>query len=331
MEQETTAASNKKPTSSLPQPLDTTNQQPYKYILYDELESTYWNNKNNDNNNSTLPEDTLCWVLTSKGQRKSQRNKQKNLNDDDDNVEQDDKEEECHRTELFNRARVVYGEEEEEYKKEHRVLVRYPKGSTYHVRRCNLIPVLEPSITQDKIVLVVPETPQYRRLSAVHTCINESFLEIGCDFGPCVNRVRTVLEDVGFVAKLDEDLSLPEEEEEGDEKKEEKCVRCLGIDKSVTSLDIACKRYPNTSFSLEDALTKAGTSKLRSLCKRKLIDGYPSVVAVDINGNRELEHVLKCLECLMQPGDDVVVGEDWHLPRLIIVKSRFLYQYLKEV
>jgi len=55
------------------------------------------------------------------------------------------------------------------------------------------------------------------------------------------------------------------------------------------------------------------------------------VVALDINGNRELPAVLECLEYLMRPGDDVQLdGVDWKLPRLIIVKNKSLYMHLKK-
>lgn len=89
-------------------------------------------------------------------------------------------------------------------------------------------------------------------------------------------------------------------------------------------------RYPECTFSLEDALTDHGSVKLRSLCKEKLVGGYPSVVAIDINGNREIPAVLQCVENIMNPGNDVVVGEDWKLPRLIIVKSRLLHAEIKK-
>jgi hypothetical protein len=110
------------------------------------------------------------------------------------------------------------------------VLVRYSKGSEYRVRRSNLIPVLEPPC--DSIVLVTPETPEYRRACVVHT-YRESFLEIGCDFGITVDRVRLAsLRGGSTVARIAGDEVVPIEEE----------PRCLGIDKSPESIDIAMNR-----------------------------------------------------------------------------------------
>ena len=58
---------------------------------------------------------------------------------------------------------------------------------------------------------------------------------------------------------------------------------------------------------------------------------YPSVIALDINGNRELSAVLLCLQSIM---NFVKSKEDnqWNirLPRLFIVKSVLLYQLLNE-
>ena len=107
---------------------------------------------------------------------------------------------------------------------------------------------------------------------------------------------------------------------------------CLDEDHSIMQFLklLSCCRYPDCTYSLEDALTKDGTARLRSLCKEKLRNTYPSVVAVDINGNRELPAVLQCVENIMNPGEDVVVGTDWQLPRLVIVKSRLLYWEIKK-
>jgi len=166
---------------------------PYTYVLYDEIECTYFP--------STLPEGTLCWVLKSKGSAP-------------------------HRADLFMRARVVKEMEDG------RLLVRYPKGSKYRVRRVNLIPVLEHSTN---IVVVAPETPEYRRACVVHTCVGESFLEIGCDFGPTVDRVRKALTEVGAVPQVVgeevDEVIVPSGK-----------VMCLGVDKSPDSIDIAVSR-----------------------------------------------------------------------------------------
>lgn len=64
-------------------------------------------------------------------------------------------------------------------------------------------------------------------------------------------------------------------------------------------------------------------ASLNTLCTQTLKGGSPSVIAIDINGNRELEGVLECLQ--------VVMNEKWlRRPRMIIVKSRFLYWDLKK-
>ena len=88
-------------------------------------------------------------------------------------------------------------------------------------------------------------------------------------------------------------------------------------------------RFPETIFSLEDALSDEGTAKIRKSCHETLINMCPSVVAIDINGNREISGVLECLEKVMKPGSDVVLGENWELPRIIVVKSRYLYHHIK--
>ena len=306
-------------TSPLPQPADASRR--YTYATAEDVAESYINST------PSLRRDQLVWVLTSQGRGI--------------------------RTELFLRARVVSDESTKQNdgdadaaaprNDEPRVLVRYPKGSTYNVRKSLLLPVLEPGVggASDRIVLVVPETPEYRRAAVVHTCVGETFVEIGCDYGMCVDRVRKALTEVGAVPLVasgddrengnDGDTSAKDgdDSENDDSCSNSSQVACLGVDKSPESIEIAVERYPQTLFSVEDALSDEGTAKMRALCKQKLIGGYPNVVAIDINGNRLLDHVLECVKRLMNPGDDVELGKDWDLPRLIIVKSRFLHEEVK--
>lgn len=127
-------------------------------------------------------------------------------------------------------------------------------------------------------VLVASETNDYRRLATIHTTINDHFIEIGCDFGILCDSV---------VAKT-----------------------VLGIDKSESSIEIARQRYPTIEFLLgdvfEDDLDLPGQDHKEE----------PLVVAIDINGNRDLPAVLQCIQ--------LVMTSPWS-PRLVVVKSRALH------
>lgn len=157
-----------------------------------------------------------------------------------------------------------------------RVCVQYPKGSTYWVRSSNLMPVLE---HHRHLVLVTSETTDYRRVAMVHTTAEDHFIEIGCDFGILVSLV--------------------------------KAKSALGVDKSETSIDVARKNYPTLEFLLGD-IFEDDDHRMRALPYPGR--SAPLVVAIDINGNRDLPAVVKCIELVLT----------WS-PRLIVVKSRALY------
>jgi hypothetical protein len=264
--------------SNLPQPQNCRGRL-YEYILYEDIEQRFL---------ERLKPGTLCWVLKSKGQQQP--------------------------AELFLRARVVTDDQDDG--PERRILVRYPRGSTYSVKRVNLIPVLEPPRVES-LVIVMAETPDYRRAAVIHTCIGDSFLEIGCDFGPTVDRVqRALAESLGVPLDPNDDPVLLPACQKGR-------VWCLGIDKGPESIEVATKRYPSCTFSLEDALTERGMKQLCELCETRLECKSPSVVALDIGGNREIPAVLQCLYNIMNPP-----SETWVTPRLILVKSRFLHKEL---
>ena len=224
---------------SLPQPKPGNNPEQselYRYFCFEQVEKEFFP--------TTLTTQQLCWVLLSKGKQKV--------------------------SQLYERARVL-----SECDAEDRIQVQYPKGSTYRVRRKNLMPVLE---HERNLILVASETNDYRRMATVHTLEDDDFIEIGCDFGILVDSV--------------------------------KCKSQLGIDKSEESISIAKERYPNRTFLLGDVFEDEFDMTAHD----------PSVVAIDINGNRELPAVIHCIQLVL---------DAWK-PRLIVVKSRELYTKLKE-
>ncbi|KAL3805549.1 hypothetical protein ACHAW5_005610, partial [Stephanodiscus triporus] len=217
-----------------------------------------------------------------------------------------------------------------------RVLVRYSGGSTYRVRACNLVPVLEPyprddetvsaSVSLPPLVVVVPETNIYRRVAKAHT---------GCDYGITVDRIRNSLEGAGDVprewpasppsaANVEEEEMEENDDDDDHYRDDEGRVSCLGVDKSKESIDIANQRYPRCKFVIGDVLVPGEMSSVRALCERHLVGMAPSVMCIDINGNREIDGVLDCLR--------MVMNEPWSsMPRMIIVKSRFLYWEMKKM
>jgi hypothetical protein len=178
-----------------------------------------------------------------------------------------------------------------------RIIIQYPLGATYNLRKSFLFPV----IRQDKQIIVAPETDVYRRLCWVHTRPRDCFVEIGCDFGFTLGPVV--------------------------------CHYKLGIDKSKVSIDIAKKNYPRDEFLQVDVLENTVEEMKKILTDRvgeevllrvgdvKTIGDGGLVVAIDINGNRELEAVESCLKKVL----------DCWMPNLVIVKSRSLYAKLIEL
>jgi hypothetical protein len=117
----------------------------------------------------------------------------------------------------------------------------------------------------------------------------------------------------------------------------------IGIDKSETSNLIAKNNYDRIDFMTVDVLLKSqewfqelfniirnkfqnhqqdnnNISNKEQLCEDELLIKSHLVVAIDINGNREIEAVVECLKRVM----------NWWSPKLIIVKSRSLYKYMQE-
>ena len=310
----------------------------YRYVAIDRVQPR---TNDDDGHNKAFHHDQLVWVCKSKGRGGKRRRKGSSSGNEDDGDGGDDKstavpsssssqqQQQHQRLELFLRARVVLDPVEGESAPkasthpplstttassdaaQDRIRVRYPLGSTYQARRDHLIPVLE---TERNLVLVVSETPAYRRCCAVHTLPHEYILEIGSDLGFNVKRLSELGSGGGFDSRR----------------------RIVGVDKSEYSVRTASVSFPHLTFVQWDSVeqlqqqlrrcrrndTSVGTTTLSPSSDD--IDDYadfvPDVVALDINGNRDLPAVLKCLDALFNL-------HDWE-PRLIIVKSRTLYAQL---
>ncbi|GKY97669.1 hypothetical protein MPSEU_000725200 [Mayamaea pseudoterrestris] len=258
------------------------------YLRHDELEKQSLNNP--------LRKDELVWVLQSKGRRRKAKNesggemKRTSVSDNNDVMrnnpleelqeEVDQKEHvSAQRLELFLRARIT--DDDALAASNSRIRVQYPLGSTYTICRSNIVRILDEN--QRQLVLVYPETPIYRRACVVNTLPDDVFVEIGSAFGDNVNRVY-----------------------------QKSTKRVFGVDKSETSVATARKNHPHLNLLLWDILEDS--TKL----PEKLAGVAVDVLAIDINGTRELEAVLQCLQ---------VVFDLWE-PRLVIVKSRNLHQRL---
>lgn len=83
-------------------------------------------------------------------------------------------------------------------------------------------------------------------------------------------------------------------------------------------------RFLLCKFRLRNILKPDDMASLNKFCQQSLKGGAPSVIAIDINGNRDVDGVLECLQ--------IVMNENWvRQPRLIVVKSRFLYWDMRKM
>jgi hypothetical protein len=209
---------------------------------------------------------------------------------------------------------------------EDRVRVEYPSGATYKVRPALLEGILAADLfsgndddDNDKSsssaselllppprnhnnnhnncnnnhhnkhhVLLYRETDAYRRACVIHCGPNETFCEIGCAEGIACEKIRQT--------------GCPQHR---------RLVAPVGIDKSNVCIDEAKRRYPACQFIRADIFaTEEGDDD----CFHWPTFA-PQVVAIDINGTRELEAVLSAVELVIR---------HWQ-PRLVLVKSRALY------
>ena len=307
---------------------------------------------------TALPANTLCWVLFSKGKgNRKQLLDRARVVGPEETAEKDPSNIDTTKNDNDNHSPSNSPSKKKQKKQtttdDDRILVRYSKGSTYHVKRENLLPVLPASTTP--LVMVIPETRLYHRWTVVHTQANDAFCEIGCDVGILVQRVWKHSERRQHVWGLDkgpEGIASAQERypemasqfrvwnvpleafaKDDDNKKEEGDTNvATETNDDVTNAADATKEDEQQTV----VSSRISTTNTNSTKPPLPMDLFPNdivntddkaqsinsslVVAIDINGNRELEAVRQCLQLVIQ---------EWK-PRLIIVKSRALYADLYE-
>eukprot|EP00943_MAST-04B_sp_MAST-4B-sp1_P000701 g701.t1 len=178
-----------------------------------------------------------------------------------------------------------------------RLKVRYTHGqkSTYYVRPKNIIKVIQSVNTKMyNNCIVTKDTNMYRRLAHSQAEANDIALEIGCDFG--------------YTTKI---LG-------------EKCKIALGIDKKYSHVKDAIKNYGidggnNNKNQIYFHSVDIFTNSDNILGKyAKQLEHNPTLIFVDINGNRELQAVVKALNIVYER----------YTPRLVVVKSSSFFNYL---
>ncbi len=172
-----------------------------------------------------------------------------------------------------------------------RLKVKYTHGqqSTYYVRPKNIIKVIQTdTTTKYHHCIVTKDTNMYRRLAHAQTEPNDIALEIGCDFGYTTKILGT------------------------------KCKIALGIDKKYSHVKSAIDKYGDDDKVLFHAVDifKDSDNILGKYSKQ--LQHNPTIIFIDINGNRELQAVVKALN---------VVYERFQ-PRLVVIKSSSFFNYL---
>mmetsp|Transcript_27966 Transcript_27966/g.47315 ORF Transcript_27966/g.47315 Transcript_27966/m.47315 type:complete len:287 (-) Transcript_27966:240-1100(-) len=197
-----------------------------------------------------------------------------------------------------------------------RIRVKYNDGSFYHCRPQRLRHIYGQQVAPDVSlpqhrtqIVVTAETKNYRHLAQLLPCSGESALEIGSDLGSCTGVLQTAVGGDGTKGGA------------------------VGVDKSPSSVKESKRRFPHIPFHCIDVLAHPDTLSLLSIEELDLREilshsGVSSdmassgsassassfdVVFVDINGNRMLEAVVRCIHLVFEYMNPP--------PRLIVVKS----------
>jgi SAM-dependent methyltransferase len=168
---------------------------------------------------------------------------------------------------------------------ENRALVRFDDEQEKSVAMKRLIPILSPTKDTTKIIITA-ETNHYRNLAASHVASDDRVLEIGCSTGQASLIITKIASE------------------------------WVGLDISETMIDRCRAQKSLKKAFCVDAIKD--TEKTLEIVQNNLTS-TPTVVFVDIGGNRELEGVLQILSWVLST---------FVCTKLVIVKSRALVSKL---
>jgi hypothetical protein len=235
-----------------------------------------------------------------------------------------------------------------------RVSILQDNGAIKHnVRASRLVPIFDMNTNQhnpsNTVVLLTPDTTNYRQLAAAHTHSDDKVLEVGCSTGACTalllrRLLMLYLQNTGARTTLVHSDSNKSDICKGTYTIQSLCGEIVAFD---TGSDMVQQTHQSLQTEFEQLITCAGEkqSDLKKIYSEmttvhkvdafadpkrafSLATGggtrkYPNLVLIDIGGNRELTGVTRMIRWIQlalarQP------------PRAIIVKSKELVQELSE-
>ena len=209
------------------------------------------------------------------------------------------------------------------------------------IRPSRLFPVYdickdENSITQKTLIVITPDTTNYRMLATSHLRSSDKVLEIGCSTGECTalmmrrltllhmhqQRQKKQIED----GENDNDASNTTFDgkivafDVGSDVLEQAQSRLLSEIKSLIPNDAEDMKIGNTMYTQLVTLQKVDAiADPKGAYAIAMTDRKPDIILIDIGGNRELKGVVRMIHWVQTAFEN-------DPPRLVIVKSESLVE-----
>jgi precorrin-6B methylase 2 len=213
-----------------------------------------------------------------------------------------------------------------------RISIQQTNGKIQQLRPSRLVPIYDNQSKSQTMMILTPDTTNYRQLAVAHLRMHDKVLEVGCSTGMCT---ALVLRRMLLLSAMKNDVVTTITSTTG-------CLTDDLVKANIVAFDTGSDMVQQTQQALRAEYINmtshlpglsiiqssvhnidAFVDPTRAFSLATQNDKYPNVVLIDIGGNRELEGVAKMIHWIQSTFVK-------YPPRVMIVKSKELVQHLND-
>jgi hypothetical protein len=213
--------------------------------------------------------------------------------------------------------------------KAERVSILQTTGIIKQYRTSRLVPIYDHNTKHNTVIVLTPDTANYRQLAVAHLRHGDKVFEVGCSTGACTALVlrrllllnENTCQSTSATAASEKEMNGQIVAFDTGSDMVQQTQQALESEFQTLSSHLQQQKLPQVFNMTSVHKIDAFVDPKGAFTMATQDDKYPNVVLIDFGGNRELEGVTRMIHWIQNSFQE-------HPPRAVIVKSKELVQQM---